>query len=81
MTNNKDSTVTDTDIFFANDYKAAKARASKYTLLEYARTVESSSTRSHIQMKKREREKERAKHRQKENEEIKRKKFERIGLR
>lgn len=38
-TNNKDSTVTDTDIFFANDYKAAKARALKYTLLEYARTV------------------------------------------
>jgi len=38
-TNNKDSTLTDTDIFFANDYKAAKARALKYTLLEYARTV------------------------------------------
>lgn len=51
-TNNEDSTDTDTDIFFANDYKAAKARALKYTLLEYARTVE--SAHSNIQMKKKE---------------------------
>ena len=49
-TNNEDSTDTDTDIFFANDYKAAKARALKYTLLEYARTVE--SAHSNIRMNK-----------------------------
>ncbi len=33
-TNNKDNTDIDTDIFFANDYKAAKVCAFKYTLLE-----------------------------------------------
>jgi len=51
-TNNKDDTYTDTDIFFANDYKAAKVRAFKYTHLEYARTIENTHTQTYKQKKK-----------------------------
>jgi hypothetical protein len=49
ITNNSDDTHTDTDIFFANDYKAVKRK--RYTPLEYARIVQLTHVYAHRQTK------------------------------
>jgi hypothetical protein len=51
-TNNKDSTHTDTDIFFANDYKAAKVRAFKYTRFGNMHELFNTHTHTYKQEKK-----------------------------